>query len=213
MSGIRWIAGLAACVVVLSTALPAAAASGPREMLQQMTDDVLAEIRRNPEQLRDIRAVRVLAERYILPRIDFHAAAQWVLGKHWRTASSQQRSDFEHEFRALLLNTYLRAVSDYQENRITIFPARGELDRGRAEVDAEVELPGRPPVHIGFRLHRTGEDWRIFDITVEGVSLVTTHRSGFSREIAEQGLDSLIRRLAVQNEQADGAAPEQCTAC
>jgi len=219
MSGCRWIAGLSACMVLASTVAQAAAEPGPREMIQQVTDELLAEIHRDPDQLRDVSAVRALTERYILPHIDFRAASQWVLGKHWRMASPQQRNDFEREFRTLLLHTYLRAISNYQDNRITIMPAHGELERGRAEVDAEIGRPDGPPVHLSFRLHHAGAEWLVFDIVVEGVSLVTTHRSTFSREITEQGLDNLIRRLAVQNAGGDSAAasvdlaPAQCVTC
>jgi len=175
------------------------APAGPEAVLQQMTDTVLAEIRRDPGQFQDVARVRALAERYILPHVDFQVAAQWALGKYWRTATPVQRERFVREFRRLLLNTYLRSIDNYRENRIRILPARGELERGRATVDAEVELPGGPTVHVAFRLHRPESDWLVYDISVEGVSLVATHRSGFAQEIRDMGLDSLIARLAELN--------------
>jgi phospholipid transport system substrate-binding protein len=172
---------------------------GPHALLQAVTDEVLAQIRKDPEQLKDVNRVRELTEHYILPHIDFRAAAQWVLGKYWRTAGDGQRARFTEEFRQLLLNTYVRSISNYRDNTIRIAPARGAPESGRAEVDVEVERPGGPPVHLGFRLHRPGSDWLVYDISVEGVSLVATHRSSFAREIHDRGLDSLIDHLASLN--------------
>ena len=171
----------------------------PQELLQELTENILQEVQKDPAQLNDVNRVRELAERHIIPHIDFDAAAQWVLGKYWRTATDRQRADFVREFRSLLLNTYMRSISNYQNNRITFMPARGDIASGRVEVDVEVELPGGPPAHLAFRMHNARGSWLVYDITVEGVSLVATHRSGFAREISEQGLDSLIARLARKN--------------
>ena len=188
------------CGLLLSVgSVTVQAEPGPDVMLREVTDDVLAEIRKDPEQLKDVARVRALTERFILPHIDFKAAAQWALGKYWRTASVDQRTRFVEEFRQLLLNTYVRSISNYHNNRISIAPARGDLSSGRMEVDAEIERPGGPPVHLGFRLHRPGEDWLVYDISVEGVSLVATHRSSFAKEIHDKGLESLIDQLASLN--------------
>jgi phospholipid transport system substrate-binding protein len=170
----------------------------PQQLLQEITDQLIEEIHRDPQRLKDVGQVRLLAERYILPHIDFQAAGQLALGKYWRTASVQQRRRFVEEFRALLLHTYLRSINNYQERVIQILPARF-VQEHRADVDAEVEQPGGPPVHVHFRLHRVNGDWLIYDIAVEGISLVATHRSAFAREISAQGLDSLIARLARMN--------------
>lgn len=178
---------------------PLQADSGPEAMLQEMTEQVLTEIRKDPGRLGDIAQVRALAERYVLPHIDFGAVAQWVLGKHWRHASQQQRTRFVDAFRGMLLNTYLRTVTNYRENVIRFMPSRASSHPGRAVVDVEVEQPGGPPVLLNFRLHNPGSGWLIYDISVEGVSLVASHRSGFSREISEQGLDGLIARLEKMN--------------
>jgi phospholipid transport system substrate-binding protein len=187
------------CVLSMAFSMPLRAGSGPEAMLQEMTDQVLAEVRKDPGRLGDIAHVRALADRYVLPRIDFGAVAQWVLGKHWRHASQQQRSRFVDAFREQLLNTYLRTVTNYRENIIRFMPTRASSHPGRAVVDVEVEQPGRPPVQLNFRLHNPGSGWLIYDISVEGISLVASHRSGFSREIREQGLDGLIARLEKMN--------------
>lgn len=194
------------CLLLQVTTVAAQADPGPAALLQDVTDRILAEIRENPEQLKDVNRVRVLTERYILPHIDFQAAAQWVLGKYWRTADQGQRARFVTEFRQLLVNTYVRSISNYRDNRISISPARGDPASGRAEVDAQIELPGGPPVHLGFRMHKPGAEWLVYDISVEGVSLVATHRSTFAREIHDQGLDHLIEHLANMNASSESAS-------
>jgi phospholipid transport system substrate-binding protein len=106
----------------------------------------------------------------------------------------------------LLVNTYVRSISNYSDNRISISPARGALSSGRAEVDAQIERPDGPPVHLGFRMHKPGAEWLVYDISVEGISLVATHRSSFAREIHDKGLDSLIEHLASLNAGKDTAS-------
>ena len=196
----------ALCLVILAGNAQAGT-PGPRAMLQEMTDQVLAEIHKDPQQLQDVRQVRRLAERYVLPHVDFRAAARWVLGKYWRTASERQREQFVTQFRTLLLNTYLRAIANYHENAIRILPLRTPPRDGRAQVDAEVEQSAGPPARVSFRLHEVNGQWLVYDMSVDGISLVATHRSTFAREVSEQGLDSLITRLARLNSehQASGS--------
>ena len=190
----------AACATCEPVDIPAThLACAPDEMLRAMTDRVLQEIRDNPALLEDDDRARNLAEKLILPNIDFRVASQWVLGKHWRTASDAQRTAFVREFRALLVNTYLRSLNKYRDNTIRILDARPGQPDGRAVVDAEVVQANGPLVKVLFRLHRKENSWLVYDIVVEGISMVATHRSGFSSEIREKGLDSLITHLVVLN--------------
>ncbi len=209
----QWCAPLFFWMLLMAVSLPLHAEPGPEAMLQEMTDRMLAEIRKDPDRLNDIARVRALADRYVLPHIDFGAVAQWVLGKHWRHADQRQRARFVEQFRELLLNTYMRTVSNYRENVIRIIPSRVPPRTGRAVVDAEIEQSGGPPIRLSFRLHNPGNGWLIYDISVEGISLVASHRSGFSREIREQGLDGLIARLEGMNANGRaagaGKAPDQ----
>jgi phospholipid transport system substrate-binding protein len=187
------------CGMLMNPYGVAAGSTGPAEMLSEMTAQVLLEIRSNPAILSDEQRARELAERQILPNIDFHTASRWVLGKHWRSASHAQRNAFVSEFRELLISTYLRSLDKYHDNVIKILPARPGQPDGRAIVDAEVEQVGGPEVKVMFRLHRKADNWLVYDIVIEGISLVATHRSGFATEIRDRGLDSLIARLVLQN--------------
>jgi len=185
--------------MLMITQVGADGSTGPAKMLANMTDRVLLEIRNDPAILDDEDRTRRLAEQMILPNIDFRVASQWVLGKHWRTASPSQREAFVDEFRALLVNTYLRSLKKYQDYTVRILAARPGQPDGRAVVDAEVLQAEGPPIKVMFRLHQQKRNWLVYDIVIEGVSLVATHRSGFATEIRDKGLDSLIAHLVVRN--------------
>lgn len=195
-----------ACSALISTPLMADESTDPAEMLSAMTDRVLAEIRNNPEILNDEAQIRSFAEEWILPNIDFRAAAQWVLGKHWRKASPSQRDAFVAEFRELLVSTYLRSIEQYQDNTMRILAARPGQPERRAVVDAEVEQAGGPLIKVIFRLHRSKSGWLVYDIVIEGVSLVATRRSEFATYIRNEGLDGLIANLELRNAGAATAA-------
>jgi phospholipid transport system substrate-binding protein len=123
-----------------------------------------------------------------------------VLGKNWRTATPEQRDAFVDEFQELLLNTYLRQVKTYEGEVIRFLPLRGEQREGEAVVNAEIEQLNGPVVHASFRMHEVKAEWLIYDVSVEGISLVATHRSSFNREVHNSGIDELIRRLRKLNE-------------
>ena len=192
------------CLLPLAT--PAAEPDDPVVMLQHMTDRVLDDLRKQPDLLKDQQRVRAMADALILPNIDFRTASRWVLGKHWRQASQAQRDAFVSEFRELLLGTYVSSLDKYRENTLEFLDRRpGEHDN-RAVVDARVIQQAGPPIEVTFRLHRPGPAWLVYDIVIEGVSLVATHRSGFASEIRSNGIDGLIARLVTLNAREATAA-------
>jgi phospholipid transport system substrate-binding protein len=172
---------------------------GPVELLQSVTDQVLEIVRKDPDIVGDPARLRCVAKELILPHIDFVALSRWVLGKHWRRATSDQRNRFIVQFREMLLNSYLRSVTGYRDNTIAFLPPRPGQPDGRALVDAEISQPGGPPLHAAFRMHRVEARWLIYDVAVEGISLVATHRSSFSREISNNGIAGLLDRLEEKN--------------
>ena len=198
----RWL-----LIVSLMTGLSAAIAGeedGPVAMLQGMTEQLIEIADRRPEILDDPVELRIVANEVVLPHVDFTMLSRWVLGKHWRSATAAQREAFISEFRELLLGTYLRSVSAYKDNTIQFLPLREGMQGNQVVVHALVEQKNGPVAHASFRLHRTGGEWLIFDVIVEGISLVTTHRSTFSREIHNYGIDKLIERLRAKNEANTG---------
>jgi phospholipid transport system substrate-binding protein len=187
--------GLALCAPVL-------AVESPVEVLRGMSDHVIEIIKQDPAILDDKARLRAIADQVVIPNIDFIALSQSVLGVTWRKATPEQREVFEREFRSLLMNTYLASISraDYHGQSIKYLPLRNPPTGDRAEVDAEIEQPNGPLIHAQFRMYRRdGEGWKVYDVVVEGVSLVITQRSSFSSIIRDKGLDGLIAMLVERN--------------
>ncbi len=186
------IAGLSAPV--------AGAENGPVGMLRDMTEQLIEMSSKNPEILADPVKLRAVANEVVLPHVDFMGFSRRVLGKYWRNATEAQQAAFAREFRELLLGTYLRSVSVYKDNRISFLPLREGKLGNRVKVKALVEQKNGPEVRVAFRVHRVDGKWLIYDVLVEGISLVATHRSTFAQEIHNNGIDSLIERLRAKNE-------------
>jgi len=198
--------GLAPCSPVLAEQTPV-------DVLKGMSDHVLEMIRQDPSILDDKARMRAIADEVVIPNIDFIALSQSVLGVTWRQAPPEQREVFEREFRSLLTTTYLNSISraDYRGQSIRYLPMRTPPTGDRTEVEAEVEQPNGPLVHVQFRMYRRpGGAWKVYDVVVEGVSLVITQRSSFSSIIRDRGLDGLIAMLEERNSApADAATKAQ----
>src|SRR5690606_35927021 len=136
-----------------------------------------------------------LVEDLILPHLDFESFSRLTLGKHWRQASPEQREAFTREFRSMLMHTYASSLNTYAGET---FEHAGERNEGEGRVLVQtrfVRVQGEP-VRVDYRLHRRDGEWKIYDVVIEGVSLVLNYRSSFGEEISRGGLDQLIQRMA-----------------
>ncbi|NNG12728.1 MAG: ABC transporter substrate-binding protein [Halobacteria archaeon] len=212
---LRPLIGIALLAALLVASNTVYAEPGPLVVLQKMTDRVMEVVKQDPAILDEPARLRELADELVVPHVDFLALSQWVLGKHWRNATPGQRQVFADQFRELLIRTYLASVTraNYQDQIIHYLPLRKIQDSRRVEVEAHIEQSQGPQVHVQFRMLQRDDGWKVYDVVVEGVSLVTTHRSSFSNIIREQGLDGLIATLEQRNQDVDresalqGAAP------
>jgi phospholipid transport system substrate-binding protein len=191
-------------LVLLACLLPHApvhAQPTPIEVLQGMSDRVIAIVDADPDILNDKARMRAVAEEIVVPNVDFVLFSKWVLGKNWRKASPEQRDIFIAEFRELMINTYISSITrdDYQNQKIRYKPLRKSNDPDKVVVEAEVIPPNGPIVEVQFRMHLADSGWMVYDVVVEGVSLVATHRSSFSSIIRDKGIDGLISMLEEQN--------------
>ena len=134
-----------------------------------------------------------------MPHVDTDRVAQLVLGKYWRTASQEQRSTFTSEFKQLLLRTYAAAFADAGDWRIEHLPMRLPEGSDDALVRTRIQSAGAPPVSVSYRMARGEHGWQAYDVVIEGVSLITTYRNGFQREVERGGVDGLIQRMAQMN--------------
>ncbi len=197
---LRWMTGLL-CLWPLWALGAQAPNKDPQALVEQVAEQVLTELRRDKAQLAaHPERLNALVDRYILPHVDFQRMARWVLGKHWRRASPEQRRRFVAEFKRLLIRTYANSLLEFTDQKLTFLPLRGDPASGEVTVRSQVEQPGGFPIPIDYRLHRTADGrWLIYDILIDGVSLVSNYRASFAREIARKGLDGLIDTLAEKN--------------
>ena len=143
-----------------------------------------------------------LVEAKILPNFDFDRVCRMVLGKSWRSATPEQQAIFQKEFRSLLLRTYASALGKYKDQVIEYKPLRMEGDAKNVSVKTQILQPGGQPVAVDYDLIKSEHGWKVYDIVIESVSLVTNYRSQFSNEIRLNGLDSLNKKLEEKNKSA-----------
>jgi phospholipid transport system substrate-binding protein len=159
------------------------------------------------KQTRDKRALHKLAEEKVLPMFDFHAMTQLAMGKHWREASPAQQQALENGFRAVLVNTYVSALSqtDVSGSSVEVKPAQPQGSPDNVIVKTVVKRPGSKPVQIDYRLSDTGGNWKVNDVVVEQLSLVSTYRETFSETVSRSGIDGLIKQIEEKNRKTAGA--------
>lgn len=173
---------------------------GPEELVKQITNDVMQAIKSDKDlQAGDRQKALQLAEEKILPHVDFEEATRLAVGRTWREASPDQRKRLVSEFRSMLVRTYSNALEGYQGQEMKVLPSRVKPGESEATVRNQFTRAGGKPVPIDYQMRKTDNGWKIFDITVEGISLVLTYRSEFDQVVKQEGVDGLIKRLQQKN--------------
>jgi len=183
----------------------------PDQLVQKITDDVLAAIKSDKDLAAGDKQKAVkLAEEKVLPYIDFEQATRLAVGRAWRQATPEQQKRLVTEFRNMLVRTYSNAISAYQGQTLKVLPSRGKQDPEETTVRTQFVRAGGQPLPIDFTMHQKEGTWKVYDIVVEGVSLVMTYRSEFDAVVKQEGIDGLIKRLASKNIPASvgGSAPK-----
>ncbi len=200
--GAAGIAGaFAATGAPATSGAPTAAASlGPEQLVASSAQRMLTELSAHRSMYaRDPAKLDHLVATVLLPDFDTQYAAQLVLGPAWRTATPQQRTQFVSAFYHSLLHNYGAALVDFTANRFKILPYRGSPDATEATVRTTVLRENGEKVPVDFRLHRTPEGWKAWDVVIEGISYVQSFRTDFASEIDQKGLQEVIERLERQN--------------
>lgn len=176
--------------------------TSPAELVANTATEVLNRLHADPSATSaNPKRLYEIAEEVVLPHFDFKRMSQRVLGKHWRTATPEQRQRFIDEFKTLLVRTYATAVSDYRDAKLTFQPAR-ELGTGTWRVRSNVDRgSGAPPLTVDYDVYRGGDEWKVYDVAINGVSLVVSYRAGFNTDITKLGMDGLIDQIAQHNVQ------------
>lgn len=187
--------------VVVFCASALAQANVPADVfVKGVADDVLAIVKKDKDiQNGDQEKIFALAEEKILPNFNFDHVCRLVLGKNFSKASKEQQEAFQREFRTLLIRTYASALSKYRNQTIEYKPMRDISDDKQVTVKTQILQPGGQPIGVDYTLEQMGDVWKVYDITIEGVSLVTNYRGQFSNEVRQGGMDGLIQKLVEKN--------------
>lgn len=176
-----------------------AAQPGPDAVLRGVTSEVTASLKQDPGLVADPEKLQRLVETRVVPVFDFSLMTQFAVGRSWRQVSPAQQNRLTAEFKTMLLRTYSGALAHYRDQVVTYKPVRyvpGDTD---ATVRSEVKQNGATLARLDYAMTRTPEGWKVYDVKLDSVSLVTAYRGGFAAKIREAGVDGLIRALAEKN--------------
>ena len=188
---------------LLSLSFTSIAEDGPLELVQKTADDVLSVLKSDQSLQEDKEKIYQLAEEKILPNFDLDRISMLVLGKAWRKINEDQQKKFKVEFKTMLLRTYAVALGKYKDQEIDFKPLRMEPTDNKVTVKSQIIQDGAQPISVDYTLAKKDDAWKVFDIVIEGVSLVTNYRSQFASEIKNNGIDSLIGKLIEKNNKGD----------
>nr|WP_173361275.1 ABC transporter substrate-binding protein [Aromatoleum aromaticum] len=191
---------LLAVVLLLASLLVAAQSKAPDALVKDVTEEVL-KILSEDKQIRSGDSTRAaeLIETRIAPHFDFPRMTALAVGRHWTQANEEQRSRLAEEFRTLLVRTYANALTEYRDETVTFKPMRQGPDAKEVVVQSQINKPGGQPIDLDYRLVDKGGEWKVIDVTVAGVSLVTNYRSSFNNEISSGGIEGLLKALQEKN--------------
>lgn len=175
---------------------------GPVTLLKRMSDEVIAEIRKDAAVQRgDPARIAAVVEAKIVPHFDFRRITQIAVGTHWRRATPQQQQKLTQEFKTLLVRTYSGALSGYRNQLIEFRPLQARPDDTEVTVRSQIRQPGAESIAIEYDLAKAGAQWKVFDVRISGISLVATYRTAFAEEVRNHGVDGLIGLLERKNRQ------------
>jgi phospholipid transport system substrate-binding protein len=196
-----WIS-LSVCLA-LAGSLPAKAEEAPDVLARNATNEVVRIVKQDP----DIRKgqsqkVDALVQTKILPHFDFQQMTKLAVARNWNKATPEQQAQLVEQFRTMLVHTYAAAISSVSDYTIDFKPlkmAPGDTD---VMVNTSVTRSGSAPITIDYRMEKQNSTWKVYDVLVDSVSLVTNYRSGFNTEVRKSGIDGLIQAMVRRNKQS-----------
>ncbi len=190
--------------LLLAFAGAAAAQDAPDILVKSVTQEVIGIVKQDKDiQAGSTKKTIALVEEKILPHFNFQRMTALAMGQNWRRATPEQQKQLVDQFRTLLVRTYSSALTQYRNQTIEFRPLRMQPNDTEVTVRSEVRQSGAEPISIDYAMEKTGSSWKVYDVSVAGVSLVTTYRDSFATEIRNAGVDGLIKTLADKNRQLE----------
>ena len=176
------------------------AQEAPDALVMKITEEVLEIVRKDKDiQSGNTRKAIELVDAKVLPYFNFQHMTALAVGKDWRKASAQQQQQLSAEFKTLLVRTYSNALTGYKNQKIVFKPFKMNPGETDVLVRTEVQQPGSKAVQLDYSLEKLDSGWKVYDVTVAGISLVTNYRDQFAQEIRNGGMDGLIQSVAAKN--------------
>ncbi|SEO10125.1 phospholipid transport system substrate-binding protein [Nitrosospira multiformis] len=192
--------GISGLLAAWLVAFPAAAEISPDTLVDNTAQEVLSIVRQDKElRAGNMAKILDLVEAKVLPHFNFTRMTRLAMGKNWNKATPQQQEELVKEFRTLLVRTYSNALSTYSDYKIKVEPVRSKAGDTDTTVKTKVMQDSGQPVDIDYSMEKTGDGWKVYDVTVAGVSLVTNYRSTFNSQVREGGVERLLKTLGDKN--------------
>jgi phospholipid transport system substrate-binding protein len=195
-------------LLVAFVPLLASAQEAPDALVKRVTDEVLAIIKSDKDlQAGNTRKVVELAEAKVLPHFDFERMTRLAVGRNWAQASDAQKQALVKEFRTMLVRTYSSSLTAYRNQTIEVKPTKMAAQDKDVTVRTAVLQPGGPSIPIDYAMENNGQGWKVYDVVIDGASLVTTYRGSFNDQIQKGGVDGLVKTLADRNRSPEPPKP------
>ena len=180
-----------------------AAETPPDVLAKNTTQEVIAILKQDKEiQSGNQKKLLDLIDAKVLPHFDFSQMTKLAVGRNWRSATPAQQQMLVAEFRTLLVRTYSNSLAAYKNQVIEFKPFKMRPGDTDVTVKTQVIQPGAQAIPIDYAMQKTPDGWKVYDVTVDGVSLVINYRSSFANEVRKSGIDGLIKVMVEKNQSA-----------
>lgn len=188
-------------IAVMSLFQTVSAQEDPVSVIKNTSDQLFKTLKEQKTVLtKNPNKVYGIVENILVPRFDFGTISQWVMGRSWRTATPAQRDEFTAEFKRLLINTYAGVLLDYSDEKLNVLPLPPNAAKGdEVTVRSEIISKDRPPIAINYSMIKANNHWMVYDVSVEGVSIVANYRSEIRELVSRNGIDGMIKVLKSKN--------------
>ena len=189
-------------LMFLAAFVPVAALAqeAPDALVKRVTDEVLAIIKADKDlQAGNSRKIAELAEVKVLPHFDFTRMTRLAVGRNWQQANDAQKEQLVKEFRTMLVRTYSTSLTAYRNQTIEVKPVKMAAADKEVTVRTAVLQQGGPSIPIDYAMEKADSGWKVYDVVIDGASLVTTYRSTFNEQVQKGGIDGLLKTLQDRN--------------
>ena len=172
----------------------------PDALIKNTVQEVIAIIKVDKDiQSGDQKKIIALVDAKVLPNFDFSRMTQLAVGKYWRTATPEQKQSLVTEFRNMLVRTYTKVFTVYRDQTVEVKPSKIATDDTEVTVKTVISKPGSQPILVDYEMKKADSGWKVYDISIDGVSMVMSYRGTFATQIQDSGIDGLIKTLSVKN--------------